>query len=93
MNLKDIILEKIEAVGADGLCSPEAQFRGRGWRKDNLPASLGTHLLLANAIQCEPEECKHCDCYCDGYDPDAHRYFPIQDENSGETARKENELP
>jgi len=79
MNVSEIILEKINAVGADGLCNGDA---GCGCSKDEFCLMECPHLencVLAKKVfikdYCSPEKCDdeskewhgRCMNYCDGY--------------------------
>ena len=87
MNVKDIILEKIEAVGADGLCIFDC-----GCSKDDLFACgyPGKDCMLASSFvakdRCTLENCNPCNCdfegYCEGYEVDKNSiiYVPFGDE-------------
>jgi hypothetical protein len=80
MNVKKIVLEKINAVGADGLCSPECNCH---CKKDELFEYCDERLyhdwsdlldcVLAKAVlkrdYCTPDDCELCDGWenCDGF--------------------------
>ena len=68
MNVIDIILEKINAVGADGLVNVDAEC---GCKKDNLCpcGQLYTDCELAENIKCKTRDCENCN------DVNCHDYF------------------
>jgi hypothetical protein len=74
MTIKDIILEKINAVGADGLCCFAGAIYGLGCGVDDFfpcleidpsECRLGKAVLIKD--HCKPEDCEKCHKHCDGY--------------------------
>ena len=69
LTIKDIILEKIEATGADGLCYEECIERNGGCGKDDLfkcnqYKEYWGNCVLAKSVlakeHCAPDDCINC---------------------------------
>ena len=86
MNIQDIIIEKIEDVGADGLTHSFCPYGGcrmdEGlFQCEGLQPILSC--ILTTVVKCKPEDCEDCQDYsddtdCEGYHYGAYRYIPIQ---------------
>ena len=83
MNVREIVLEKIAAVGADGLCNEDC-----GCSKDDICFYDGIpeDCVLARAVlkkeHCHPENCEQCNISCDAYGEacitDEKMYIPLE---------------
>ena len=85
MNIKEIVLEKIKATGADGLCGYDCGCGGEDlfWCAEPVPidCELARRVLIKD--HCNPEDCEACHISCDGYGEacitDAKMYVPFKE--------------
>jgi len=84
MNIQEIVLEKIKATGADGLCGDDCGCGGEDlfWCAEPVPidCQLARQVLIKD--HCKPEDCEACHISCDGYGEacitDAKMYVPFK---------------
>jgi len=97
ISVRDIVLEKIDAAGADGLCNPEigcACLKGWLFTDCNVQLmevkeqALFADCVLARQVHkldvCKNRNCKKCLEDCEGYpevQPDDNVYVPLEIEN------------